>query len=81
VIRTHLSKGLGFSKEDREINIRRIGFVASEVVRHGGGVICAAISSYRATRNECWAMIGNDRFRNLTGFHDWASIGMIVEGD
>jgi len=62
VIRTHLSKGLGFSKEDRELNVRRIGFVASEVMRHGGGVICAAISPYRATRNECRAMIGNDRF-------------------
>lgn len=62
VIRTHLSKGLGFTKEDRETNIRRIGFVASEVVRHGGGVICAAISPYRATRNECRAMIGSDRF-------------------
>jgi sulfate adenylyltransferase len=62
VIRTHLSKGLGFSKEDRETNIRRIGFVAAEVVRHGGGVICAAISPYRATRNECRAMIGGDRF-------------------
>jgi len=62
VIRTHLSKGLGFSKEDRETNIRRIGFVASEVVRHGGGAICAAISPYRATRNECRAMIGSDRF-------------------
>ena len=62
VIRTHLSKGLGFSKEDRETNIRRIGFVASEVVRHGGGVICAAISPYRATRNECRSMIGSDRF-------------------
>ena len=62
VIRTHLSKGLGFSKEDRETNIRRIGFVASEVVRHGGGVICAAISPYRATRNECRTMVGSDRF-------------------
>ena len=62
VIRTHLSKGLGFNKEDREINIRRIGFVASEVVRHGGGVICAAISPYRTTRNECRALIGSDRF-------------------
>ena len=62
VVRTHLSKGLGFSKEDRETNIRRIGFVASEVVRHGGGVICAAISPYRATRNECRSMIGSDRF-------------------
>ena len=62
VIRTHLSKGLGFSKEDRETNIHRIGFVASEVVRHGGGVICAAISPYRATRNECRTMVGSDRF-------------------
>ena len=62
VIRTHLSKGLGFSKEDRETNIRRIGFVAAEVVRHGGGVICAAISPYRSTRNECRTMIGSDRF-------------------
>jgi len=62
VIRTHLSKGLGFSKEDRETNIRRIGFVASEVVRHGGVVICAAISPYRATRDECRAMMGSDRF-------------------
>ncbi|HJY30532.1 MAG TPA: adenylyl-sulfate kinase, partial [Pyrinomonadaceae bacterium] len=62
VIRTHLSKGLGFSKEDRETNIRRIGFVAAEVARHGGGVICAAISPYRATRNECRTMIGGDRF-------------------
>ena len=62
VVRTHLSKGLGFSREDREINIRRIGFVASEIVRHGGVVICAAISPYRATRNECRQMVGGDRF-------------------
>lgn len=62
VVRTHLSKGLGFSKEDRETNIRRIGFVAAEIARHGGGVICAAISPYRATRNECRTMIGNDHF-------------------
>lgn len=52
VVRTHLSKGLGFSKEDRDTNIRRIGFVAGEIVRHGGTVICAAVSPYRATRNE-----------------------------
>lgn len=62
VVRTHLSLGLGFGKEDRDINVRRIGFVASEIVRHGGGVICAAVSPYRATRSECRAMIGNDRF-------------------
>ncbi len=62
VVRTHLSKGLGFSREDRDINIRRIGFVASEIVRHGGAVICAAVSPYRATRNECRSMIGSARF-------------------
>ena len=62
VVRTHLSKGLGFSKEDRDTNIRRIGFVASEIARHGGGVICAAVSPYRATRNECRAMVGAERF-------------------
>lgn len=62
VVRTHLSKGLGFSKEDRDTNIRRIGYVASEIVRHGGGVICAAVSPYRATRNECRSLVGSDRF-------------------
>ena len=62
VVRTHLSQGLGFSKADRDTNIRRIGFVAAEIARHGGGVICAAVSPYRATRNECRAMVGDDRF-------------------
>ena len=62
VVRTNLSKGLGFSKEDRDTNIRRIAFVAAEIVRHGGAVICAAISPYRALRNECRALIGDDRF-------------------
>src|SRR5678815_3907979 len=62
VVRTHLSKGLSFSKEDRDTNIRRIGFVAAELVRHHGGVICAAISPYRATRNECRSMVGADQF-------------------
>lgn len=62
VVRTHLSKGLGFSKEERDINIRRIGFVASEIVRHGGAVICAAVSPYRSTRNECRSMMGNNQF-------------------
>ena len=62
VVRTHLSKGLGFSKEDRDINIRRIGFVASELVRHGGVTICAAVSPYRSTRNDVRNMIGADRF-------------------
>ncbi|MGO9020927.1 MAG: adenylyl-sulfate kinase [Syntrophobacteraceae bacterium] len=62
VVRTHLSKGLGFSKEDRDLNIRRIGFVASEIVRHGGIVVCAAVSPYRATRDEVRAMMEEGRF-------------------
>jgi sulfate adenylyltransferase len=62
VVRTHLSKGLGFSKEDRDINIRRIGFVAAEIVRHGGIVICAAVSPYRATRSDVRTMTGADHF-------------------
>jgi sulfate adenylyltransferase len=62
VVRTHLSKGLGFSKADRDINIRRMGFVAGEIVRHGGTVICAAISPYRATRNDVRNMVGSDNF-------------------
>jgi sulfate adenylyltransferase len=62
VVRTHLSKGLGFSKEVRDTNIRRIGFVAAELVRHGGVVVCAAISPYRATRNDIRNMVGPDHF-------------------
>jgi len=62
VVRTHLSKGLGFSKEDRDTNIRRIGFVAGEIVRHGGCVICAAISPYRATRNDIRNLVGKEQY-------------------
>jgi sulfate adenylyltransferase len=62
VVRTHLSSGLGFSKGDRDTNIRRIGFVAAEIVRHGGVVLCAAVSPYRATRNDVRSMVGSDRF-------------------
>ncbi len=62
VVRTHLSRGLGFSKEDRDINIRRIGYVASEIVRHGGLVITAAVSPYRATRNDVRSLVGSDHF-------------------
>lgn len=60
VVRTHLSKGLGFSKEDRDTNILRIGFVAGEIVHAGGIVICAAISPYRATRQEARKMVGEN---------------------
>jgi sulfate adenylyltransferase/3'-phosphoadenosine 5'-phosphosulfate synthase len=59
VVRTNLSKGLGFSKEDRDTNIRRIAFVSNLVTKQGGAVIVAAISPYRDTRDEARALIGN----------------------
>lgn len=55
-IRTHLSKGLGFSKEDRDTNIRRVGYVAGLVSQHGGTVLCSVISPYRQTRDEARAL-------------------------
>jgi sulfate adenylyltransferase len=50
VVRTHLSRGLGFSREDRDVNIRRIGWVAAEVTKHGGLAVCAPIAPYDETR-------------------------------
>ncbi|MDQ2695062.1 MAG: bifunctional sulfate adenylyltransferase/adenylylsulfate kinase, partial [Pseudomonadota bacterium] len=52
IVRKHLSSELGFSKEHRNINILRIGFVASEITKNGGVAICAPIAPYAATRNE-----------------------------
>ena len=57
-VRTNLSKGLGFSKEDRDINIRRIGYVCNLLARNGVIAISAAISPYRAVRDEVRAMHG-----------------------
>jgi len=57
VVRTHLSKGLGFSKEDRDENVRRIGFVCELLSRNGVIAIAAAISPYRAVRDEVRARI------------------------
>lgn len=66
VVRTHLSRGLGFSRDDRDENVRRVGFVAAEIVRHGGLVVCALVSPYRSTRDEVRAMVneagGDDSF-------------------
>jgi sulfate adenylyltransferase len=62
VVRTHLSKGLGFNREDRDTNVRRVGYVAGEVVRHGGLVVAALVSPYRATRDEVRIMVGAGRF-------------------
>src|SRR2546421_8789825 len=55
-VREHLSKGVGFSKEDRDTNIDRIGWVASKLTRHGAAVIVSAISPYAEARNKARAM-------------------------
>jgi len=59
IVRENLSKGLGFSKEDRDTNIRRIAFVADLLSRNGTPVITAAISPYKAIRDEAREMMGN----------------------
>ena len=57
VIRDHLSKGLGFSKEDRNENVARVGFVASEIARHGGIVICSLIAPYEEARRTARTLV------------------------
>ncbi|MGY6528633.1 MAG: adenylyl-sulfate kinase [Cyanobacterium sp.] len=59
IVRTNLTKGLGFSKEDRDENIRRIGFVSNLLTRNGVIVIVSAISPYREVREEVKSKIGN----------------------
>jgi adenylylsulfate kinase len=78
VVRTNLSKGLGFSKEDRDTNIRRIGFVANLLTKHGVPVLTAAISPYRAIREECRALIGPEKFVEI---HVHAPLETLVERD
>jgi adenylylsulfate kinase len=58
VVRQNLSKGLGFSKEDRDTNVLRIGFVAELLTRNGVATICCPISPYKETRDQVRAMIG-----------------------
>ena len=57
IVRTHLSKGLGFSKEDRDTNIERIGWVASRLTRHGAAVLVSAISPYEETRRRARSLV------------------------
>lgn len=56
-VRRHLSSELGFSREHRDLNIRRIGYVASEIARHGGAAVCSPIAPYDRVRKEVRAMI------------------------
>jgi sulfate adenylyltransferase len=90
-VRTHLSKGLTFSKEDRDTNVQRLGFVASEIVRHRGVVICAAVSPWRETREVVRQMMPDASFveifvdtpveecerRDVKGFYARARAGKI----
>lgn len=75
-VREHLSKGLGFSREDRDANIRRIGFVANLLAKHGVIVLVSAISPYRATREEVLAQAP----RKLEVFVD-APLEVLVKRD
>ena len=51
IVRTHLSSELGFSKKDREINVKRIGYVASEITKNNGIALCAPIAPFKDSRN------------------------------
>ena len=72
VVRTHLSKGLGFSKEDRDTHIERVGWVASRLTRHGAAVIVSAISPYKATRDRVREMVKD--FGSFVEVHIHASV-------
>src|SRR6266851_4350530 len=76
VVRTHLSKGLGFSKEDRDENIRRIGFVANLLERNGVIAITAAISPYREIRDEV-----RDTHKNFVEVFVSCPLDTLVERD
>jgi adenylylsulfate kinase len=78
-VRTHLSKGLGFSKEDRDTNIERIGWVASRLTRQGGAVIAAAISPYEETRRKARAMV--EEFGTFVEVHVQASVDECARRD
>jgi adenylyl-sulfate kinase len=78
-VRTHLSKGLGFSKEDRDTNIERIGWVASRLTRHGAAVICAAISPYEATRRKARELV--EQFGPFVEVHVKASVDECARRD
>jgi adenylylsulfate kinase len=78
-VRTHLSKGLGFSKEDRDTNIERIGWVASRLTRHGAAVVCAAISPYEDTRAKARAMV--EQFGSFVEVYVKASVDECARRD
>ena len=76
-VRTNLSKGLGFSKEDRDTNIERIGWVAARLTRHGAAVIAAAISPYQETRQKARNLVEECARRDVKGLYEKAFAGEI----
>jgi len=78
-VRQHLSKGLGFSKEDRDTNIERVGWVASRITRQGGAVIVSAISPYAETRATAREMV--EEFGRFVEVHIDASVDACAERD
>ena len=78
-VRTHLSKGLGFSKEDRDTNIERIGWVAARLTRHGAAVIAAAISPYEETRRTARTLV--EEFGPFVEVHVKASVEECAKRD
>jgi adenylylsulfate kinase len=79
-VRTHLSKGLGFSREDRDVNVHRIAFVARLLASHGVGVITAAISPYAGTRREVRAL-AEERGIPFIEVHADSSLDALVARD
>jgi adenylylsulfate kinase len=79
VVRTNLSKGLGFSKEDRDTNIERIGWVAARLTRHGAAVIVAAISPYEETRRKARRLVAE--FGHFVEIHVKASVDECARRD
>jgi adenylylsulfate kinase len=78
-VRQHLSKGLGFSKEDRDTNIERVGWVASRLTRQGGAVLVSAISPYEETRGKAREMI--EEYGPFVEVHVDASVETCAERD
>jgi adenylyl-sulfate kinase len=79
VVRTHLSRGLGFSKTDRDANIERIGWVASRLTRHGAAVIVSAISPYAETRRKARELV--EEFGPFVEVHVAASVDECARRD
>ena len=78
-VRQHLSKGLGFSKADRDTNIERVGWVASRLTRHGATVLVSAISPYEETRQKAREMV--EEFGQFVEVHVDASVATCAERD